>query len=145
MGKIARDVMTPDPACCTPTTSLDQVARMMVQNNCGEIPVVDVNDHPVGVVTDRDAIDLSVEQKRGTLRRTPVRRVQTAGHRVAPCISARSRPPLLRCSRRGRRLCAECPASTIRAFRESEPGARRDQPFRDLHADRRPWPRAAFP
>jgi CBS domain-containing protein len=56
MGKMARDVMTPDPACCTPTTSLDQVARMMVHNNCGEIPVVDVNDHPVGVVTDRDIV-----------------------------------------------------------------------------------------
>jgi CBS domain-containing protein len=29
---------------------------MMVQNNCGEIPIVDVNDHPVGVVTDRDIV-----------------------------------------------------------------------------------------
>jgi CBS domain-containing protein len=56
MSKIARDVMTPDPACCSPDTTLDQVAKMMVQNNCGEIPVVDVNDHPVGVVTDRDIV-----------------------------------------------------------------------------------------
>jgi CBS domain-containing protein len=56
MTKIARDVMTADPACCTPETTLDQVAKMMVQNNCGEIPVVDVNDQPVGVVTDRDIV-----------------------------------------------------------------------------------------
>jgi CBS domain-containing protein len=56
MTKIARDVMTTDPACCTPQTTLDQVARMMVQNNCGEIPIVDVNDQPVGVVTDRDIV-----------------------------------------------------------------------------------------
>jgi CBS domain-containing protein len=56
MRKIARDVMTADPACCTPKTTLDQVAQMMVQNNCGEIPVVDVNDQPVGVVTDRDIV-----------------------------------------------------------------------------------------
>lgn len=56
MGKIARDVMTPDPACCTPTTTLDQVAKMMVQNDCGEIPVIDVNDQPIGVVTDRDIV-----------------------------------------------------------------------------------------
>jgi CBS domain-containing protein len=48
--------MTPDPARCTPATTLDQVARMMVQNNCGEIPVVDVNDRPIGVVTDRDIV-----------------------------------------------------------------------------------------
>lgn len=48
--------MTPDPACCTPSTTLHQVAKMMVQNNCGEIPVVDVNDQPIGVVTDRDIV-----------------------------------------------------------------------------------------
>jgi CBS domain-containing protein len=56
MSKVARDVMTPDPACCTPHTTLDQVAKMMVQNNCGEIPVIDVNDQPIGVVTDRDIV-----------------------------------------------------------------------------------------
>jgi CBS domain-containing protein len=56
MTKFARDVMTADPACCTPQTTLDQVAKMMVQNNCGEIPVIDVNDQPIGVVTDRDIV-----------------------------------------------------------------------------------------
>jgi CBS domain-containing protein len=56
MTKVARDVMTSDPACCTPNTTLDQVAKMMVQNNCGEIPVIDINDQPIGVVTDRDIV-----------------------------------------------------------------------------------------
>jgi CBS domain-containing protein len=56
MSKLARDVMTADPACCSPHTTLDQVAKMMIQNNCGEIPIVDVNDRPVGVVTDRDIV-----------------------------------------------------------------------------------------
>ncbi len=56
MTKLARDVMTPDPACCTPDTPVDEVAKMMVQNNCGEIPVVDTRDHIVGVVTDRDIV-----------------------------------------------------------------------------------------
>ena len=56
MNRIARDVMTADPACCTPGTTLDQVARMMVQNDCGEIPVIDLNDRPIGVVTDRDIV-----------------------------------------------------------------------------------------
>src|SRR5688572_16161443 len=41
MTKYARDVMTPDPACCTPEMTLDQVAKLMVQNDCGEIPVID--------------------------------------------------------------------------------------------------------
>jgi len=56
MAKLARDVMTADPACCSPGTTLDQVAKMMVQNNCGEIPIVDTSNRPVGVVTDRDIV-----------------------------------------------------------------------------------------
>lgn len=51
-------IMTPDPACCTPTTPITEVARMMVDNDCGEIPVVENKDSrkPVGVVTDRDIV-----------------------------------------------------------------------------------------
>ena len=56
MEKRAREVMTPDPACCTPTTTLDLVAKMMIQTDCGEIPVLDVNDRVIGVVTDRDIV-----------------------------------------------------------------------------------------
>ena len=56
MAKVACDVMTPDPACCSPQTTLDLVAKMMVQNNCGEIPIVDISDRPIGVVTDRDIV-----------------------------------------------------------------------------------------
>jgi len=56
MAQLARDVMTPDPACCTVSMTLDQVAKLMVQNDCGEIPVVDVAEHLVGVITDRDIV-----------------------------------------------------------------------------------------
>jgi CBS domain-containing protein len=56
MTKLAQDVMTANPACCSPDTSLDQVARLMVQHDCGEIPVVDTAEHVVGVVTDRDIV-----------------------------------------------------------------------------------------
>ena len=51
-----RNVMTPDPACCTRSSTLDAVARMMIDNDCGEIPVVDDHEsrRPVGVITDRD-------------------------------------------------------------------------------------------
>ena len=53
-----RKLMTADPACCTPTTPLRDVARMMAENDCGEIPVVDdaTQKHPIGVVTDRDIV-----------------------------------------------------------------------------------------
>ena len=53
---LARDLMTPDPACCTPQTTLDEVARLMVENRCGEIPVVDSWAQPIGVITDRDIV-----------------------------------------------------------------------------------------
>jgi len=56
MTKLAQDVMTANPACCSPETSLDQVARLMVQHDCGEIPVIDTAEHVVGVVTDRDIV-----------------------------------------------------------------------------------------
>src|SRR5512140_378739 len=56
MAKTAKDVMTPDPACCSPDTPLDEVAKLMVRYNCGEIPIVDESNHPIGVVTDRDIV-----------------------------------------------------------------------------------------
>ena len=56
MARIARDLMTADPACCSPRTTLDQVAKMMVLNDCGEIPVIDSANRPIGVITDRDIV-----------------------------------------------------------------------------------------
>jgi CBS domain-containing protein len=56
MAKLARDVMTAEPVCCSPTTTLDQVAKLMTQNDCGEIPVLNEAGRVVGVVTDRDII-----------------------------------------------------------------------------------------
>jgi CBS domain-containing protein len=49
-------VMTTAPACCTPNSSLVDVARLMVENDCGEIPVVeDLGSRKLaGVITDRD-------------------------------------------------------------------------------------------
>jgi len=35
---------------------LDQVAKLMVQHDCGEIPVIDPSEQVVGVVTDRDIV-----------------------------------------------------------------------------------------
>src|SRR6185436_13767663 len=54
--KLARDVMTENPACCTPETPLDEVAKLMRQHDCGEIPVIDPAEQPIGVVTDRDIV-----------------------------------------------------------------------------------------
>lgn len=50
------EIMTKDPACCTPDTPLQEVAQMMVEHDCGCIPVVDGENTkmPVGMITDRD-------------------------------------------------------------------------------------------
>lgn len=51
-----REIMTSNPACCTPETSLKQVSQMMIDHDCGLIPVVDnhSNMKPIGTITDRD-------------------------------------------------------------------------------------------
>jgi CBS domain-containing protein len=47
------DLMTPDPVTCLPTTNLAQAAALMLQGDCGVLPVVE-NGRLRGVVTDRD-------------------------------------------------------------------------------------------
>ncbi|HEY8518938.1 MAG TPA: CBS domain-containing protein [Gammaproteobacteria bacterium] len=67
-----RDIMTENPACCSPETRLDEVARLMADNDCGEIPIVDEQGRPAGVVTDRDiacrAVARGLDPKRTTAR-----------------------------------------------------------------------------
>src|SRR5262245_39630886 len=65
----ARELMTPKPACCTRETPLQQVARMMVDCDCGEIPVVEREDlkKVIGVVTDRDIVCRAVAEGRNPL------------------------------------------------------------------------------
>jgi CBS domain-containing protein len=70
MAKLARDVMTTNPACCTPETPLEQVAKLMVQHDCGEIPVIDSAELVVGVVTDRDIVCRMVAQGKNPLAYT---------------------------------------------------------------------------
>lgn len=52
----ARELMTSNPACCTPADSVQRAAELMAQHDCGAIPVVADTDSRrlVGVVTDRD-------------------------------------------------------------------------------------------
>ncbi len=67
-----KDVMTANPACCTPETRLEEVARMMVENDCGCIPVVESSDSmkPVGTVTDRDICCRTVAEGKNPLQMT---------------------------------------------------------------------------
>jgi CBS domain-containing protein len=64
-----REIMTRDPACCTRDTRIEEVARMMVERDCGEIPVVASarNPVPVGVITDRDIVTRTVASGRNPI------------------------------------------------------------------------------
>lgn len=50
---LVKDVMTPAPVCCKVDDTLDRVAKLMVDHDCGAIPVCDAM-RPVGMITDRD-------------------------------------------------------------------------------------------
>lgn len=51
----AKELMTTEPACCTPESTLREAARLMREHDCGCIPVVEGDSRRlVGVLTDRD-------------------------------------------------------------------------------------------
>lgn len=76
---LALDVMTPDPICCTTSTKLAEAARLMATNDCGALPVVDVQSSrfAIGIVTDRDIICRTLAIGRDPMQLT-----------VAECLSA---------------------------------------------------------
>ena len=87
------DLMTPDPACCTPQTKLTDVARMMAENDCGEIPVVGSRDErrPVGVVTDRDIVMRTLACGDDPMQKT-------AGDCMSsPCVTVKPETTLVEC------------------------------------------------
>lgn len=53
-----QEIMTARPATCMPDTSLQEVAQMMVECDCGAIPVVESGSskRPAGIITDRDIV-----------------------------------------------------------------------------------------
>jgi CBS domain-containing protein len=78
-----KDIMTRDIGCCTPDTNLQDVARLMVECDCGEIPVVENRRsmRPAGVVTDRDICIRTVAEGKNPLE-------MTAGDCMSsPCVT----------------------------------------------------------
>jgi CBS domain-containing protein len=70
-------IMTPDPACCTPDSTAREVALLMKEHDCGSVPVVDKLDSRrlVGTVTDRDLAVRGLAAGKGP--DTPVRELMT--------------------------------------------------------------------
>jgi CBS domain-containing protein len=78
-----KDIMTKNPACCTPDTNLQEVARLMVELDCGESPVVQSKQSMklVGVITDRDITCRAVAEGKNPLE-------MTAGDCMSsPCVT----------------------------------------------------------
>ena len=92
---LAKDLMTGSPACCTPDTPLRDVARMMVQCNCGEIPVVDSHDsmRPIGAITDRDITCRAVAEGKNPLQMTAKDCMST------PCVTLGENASIEECCR----------------------------------------------
>lgn len=67
-----QEIMTKNPACCMPTSSLQETAKMMVDHDCGCIPVVEDIDSkkPVGMITDRDITIRTVADGKNPLEMT---------------------------------------------------------------------------
>jgi CBS domain-containing protein len=76
-SKNARDIMTDSPAVCTAETSAQDAARLMQENDCGSLPVVENRDSMklIGMVTDRD-LALRI-LGRGQEASTPIREAMT--------------------------------------------------------------------
>jgi CBS domain-containing protein len=67
-----KDIMTASPACCTPETSLQETAQLMVEHDCGCVPVVENKENmkPVGTITDRDICCRTVAEGKNPLEMT---------------------------------------------------------------------------
>jgi CBS domain-containing protein len=52
-----KDIMSQGVSSCTPDVGVEEVAVMMVEHDCGAIPVVEPETHKaIGVITDRDIV-----------------------------------------------------------------------------------------
>jgi CBS domain-containing protein len=64
-GMKVSNIMTPSPATCHRGTRLQEAARLMLQCDCGAIPVIEEGTgQPVGIVTDRDITIRAVAEGR---------------------------------------------------------------------------------
>jgi CBS domain-containing protein len=78
-----QDVMSESVTCCSPDARLPEVARAMIECDCGEIPVVDDKERmrPLGVVTDRDIVVRAVAAEQDT------RELTASECMTSPCVT----------------------------------------------------------
>ncbi len=72
----ARDVMTINPSVCREDDSVYDAVRIMKEEDCGIVPIVNDHRECIGVITDRD-IALKVILNHKNPDNTPIRDVMT--------------------------------------------------------------------
>ena len=95
-----KEIMTPDPFCCTADTSLEEVAKAMVEHDCGEIPIVRTSKDRtlVGVVTDRDIVCRLARVEKLLGEQIPVDE-SAESCMSTPVVSVRETTPVEECAR----------------------------------------------
>lgn len=65
-----KDIMVKNVACAIPEATLVEIAKLMVEYDCGEIPLVEskANKRVIGVITDRDIVCRSLGQGNNPLK-----------------------------------------------------------------------------
>lgn len=64
-----QEIMSTEVACCTADTGLQRVAQMMIEHDCGAIPVCEGagSKKLIGIITDRDIVCRSIAQGKNPL------------------------------------------------------------------------------
>jgi len=74
---LVKDLMTEPAKTCRVTTLLGDAARIMLDEECGCLPVIDARGHLAGMITDRD-ICLTVAERHKSPWEIPVRDAMTS-------------------------------------------------------------------
>lgn len=61
-----QEIMTRDPACCSPNDTIRDAAKIMAEKSVGSVPVLNDAGEPVGIVTDRDICCGAVAEGKGS-------------------------------------------------------------------------------
>src|SRR5262245_57327275 len=88
------DVMTRRVVAARADTELSHVARLMWDNDCGAVPVVDAEDRVVGILTDRDVCMAANFGGRA------LRELRAAGCMAAEVVACRASEPAVAVARR---------------------------------------------
>ncbi len=86
---LVKEIMTKNPVCCMPDSNLQEVSQMMIDNDCGCIPVVENKSSmkPVGTITDRDITIRTVAAGKNPLEMTASEVMTTNVVTVKPGIT----------------------------------------------------------